>query len=126
MNYFSAIAKRASELDDIAQKYLDSLPFIPDPECVQRIYKEALKIFKENNENWNKVPEWVASSVDGYMPFSAPPIPGSMYVSLGHSPVARSANLRMLLEYAEGRRNNLEYFTTLAEEEIVEKYADSK
>jgi len=122
MNYFAAIAKRSEELNDMAQVYLDSLPFISDPDCVGMIWEKANEIFKAANENWAKVPEWVADSMDGYVPFSQSPSNGSLYVTLGHAVTARSANLRML-EYAYGRRSTLDYFPTLAEKEIVEKYS---
>ena len=103
LNYFTALTEECEVLNKKARAYLDTLPFISNQECMNRIFKRAAEIFEEANEDWGAVPEWVADTMDGWMPYSGVPQNGSMYFSLGFSPVSLDAHLRNLLEIAEGR-----------------------
>lgn len=125
MNYFQAIAARAEQLDELGRKYLDSLPFLPNDEVIQRIFVRAKQIFEEAEEDWEAVPDWVASTMDGWMPYATLPNNGSIYYSLGYSVVAHDAHLRNFLEIAEGRTDQRLDFPCLAEKEKVEEMSKS-
>jgi len=127
MNYFNAIIKRADELNQQAQEYLDGLELISNLECIERIDKKAQEIWDEAKKQygedvWDHVPSWVADIMDCWFPYTNVPKDGSIYFSLGFSPVALDANLRKLLEHAEGRTENIDPFPLVAEKEIVDQY----
>jgi len=120
MNYFSAIAKRAEELNALGQEYLDKLPFMSNDDICQRLWDIAWEIDASDQEN----PDWVWSTVDGGIPYGSVPRNGSLYFSLGWAPVANDACLRNLLEVAEGRETKELDLATIAEKEIVESYCN--
>lgn len=116
MNYFKEISDRCDEITEKASKYLEGLPFIPNDEVVERIWKKALEIGEKHgltynesgsilfeNLKWENLPEWAASSLDGWVPYSVIPKNGSIYFSLAFSVVSQEAHLRNLLEIVEGR-----------------------
>jgi len=103
MNLFDQIRKEAEELDRKAKEYLDSVPFMSTDRCMRKIYIKAKQIFDESGEDWENIPEWVALTMDGWMPYSTIPNNGSIGFSLGFSVLAMEANLRHLVEIAEGR-----------------------
>lgn len=115
MLYFSDLSKKCDELNALGQAYLDSLPTIPNDEVVNRIMTRAHQIFEENNEDWDKIPEWVGFVLDGHVPYSLPPKDGSINALLGHSMVSQEAHLRNLLEIAEGRTTEELTFPVRAE-----------
>lgn len=123
MNYFAAIAYRASELDALGEAYLSGLPFLPDDEVVERIVNAAYRLFEESGEDRDAIPKWAASCVDGWIP-GQPPSNGSLYYALGWSIVSQSAHVRNLLERAEGRETKELPFPILAEHEVVNRLAD--
>jgi hypothetical protein len=122
MNYLDAITKRAEELDVLAREYLDSLEFIDNQEVMNRIFSAAERIFKQNNEDWDKIPEWAASTLDYHIPFSKIPSNGSLYFMMGFSSISMDAHLRNLLEIAEGRTEKELDFEVIADKSIVESY----
>lgn len=119
MNYFSAIKKRADELNLMGEDYLDKLPFMNNEEICQRLWEIAWEIEKSDQEN----PEWVDMTLDGFIPYSSIPRNGSLYFSLGRAVVAQDALLRNLLEVAEGRETKELSFNFIAEKEVVESYS---
>ena len=121
-NYFEAISIRCEELDKLGEEYLSKFEFLDNEEVCNRIWKAANAIFKAKNEDWDAVPEWVASTLDGGIPYAGNSRNGSIYYSLGLSVVSRDAHLRNLLEIAEGRETEELSFAVLAEKEIVNKY----
>jgi len=120
MNYFAAISKRADELTARAQAYLDGLPFMPNDNVMGRLWEIAQAIDTADGEN----PDWVDSTLDGWIPFSGVPRDGSLFFALGYSPTAQDARLRNLLEVAERRENVTLELATVAEQEIVDTYAE--
>ena len=119
MNYFSAIAKRATELDALGTAYLDTVPFMSNDKVCKRLCAIACEIDKSDKEN----PEWVDSTMDGYLPFGSVPRNGSLYFSLGFAVAAQDARRRNLLEVEEGREAVELTFPPLAEKDIVDTYA---
>lgn len=103
MNYIQELMTGCEELDRKGQAYLDGLPFLPNDEVKQRIFVKARELFDAANEDWDAVPEWVAQTMDGHMPYSVIPRNGSLYFSLAFSIVSMEAHLRNLLERVEGR-----------------------
>ena len=103
MTYFEKISAECDKLTQKANKYLSGLEFIPNDQVMNRIYAKAKEIFFEANENWDAVPEWVAQTMDGWMPYSTIPRNGSIGFALGYSPASQDAHLRNLLEIVEGR-----------------------
>lgn len=130
MKYFSAIKKRADELNVAGQAYLDKLPFMSNDDVAERLYKKAQEIFKQQTKQWGTlgawehVPDWVADIMDGYIPYYYIPRNGSIYFSLGFAQTAQDALLRNSLEYAEGREKFLLELPCVAEKEVVEKYCN--
>lgn len=120
MNYFSAISKRAEELNALGQEYLNKLPFMSNDDVCQRLWDVAWEIDASDQEN----PDWVWSTTEGNIPYGGVPRNGSLYFSLGFAMVANDACLRNLLEVAEGRETEELDLATLAEKEIVESYCD--
>lgn len=112
---FVDLAERAAELDSLGQAYLDSLPFVSNEEICERVWKRANEVFAAAGEDWEAVPEWVANTMDGYIPYSQIPRNGSLHFSLGFSVVSLEAHLRNLLEIAEGRTSVELDFPVLAE-----------
>jgi hypothetical protein len=122
MNYFEAITHRCSELDTLGANYLNSFEFLPNDEVCQQIFKIAKSIFTKAGEDWEAVPEWVASTMDGWMPYASVPQNGSLYFSLGFSCVSQDAHLRNLLERAKGTETKELDFEVVADKKIVAKY----
>jgi hypothetical protein len=118
--YFSAISKRADELNAIGQTYLDKLPFMSNDAICQRLWDIAWEIDAAGGEN----PDWVESTLDSHIPYGVIPRGGSLYFSLGFAAVANDACLRNLLEVAEGRETEKLDLATVAEKEVVESYCD--
>lgn len=117
MNYFAAISRRADELNQLGEKYLQKLPFMSNHKICKRLWAIAAKIDKSTETN----PDWVDSTLDHSIPFASPPRNGSLYFSLGFAITAQDAKLRNLLEVAEGRDSELN-LAVLAEKDIVESY----
>ena len=69
----------------------------------ERIHKAAFELFKISGENWDAIPDWAATVVEGGMPYYGVPRNGSLKFTLGFSVVSQEAHLRNLLERAEGR-----------------------
>lgn len=108
INYFSALSKESDELTKKALEYLDKFDFLTVDEMSERIWKAAWEKLNKLGESgieekWDELPEWIKTVYDGYIPYSQPPKNGSLYYALGYSPAASEANLRNLLEIAEGR-----------------------
>lgn len=122
MNYFAAIAKRVEEIDKLAADYLAKFEFLPNDVIISRIHKVAWVKFRAANEDFDKIPEWAASIVDGWPPFTGY-LQGSIYDMLGTSVVSVDAHLRNLLERAEGRETKELDFPILAEKAIVERWS---
>lgn len=117
-DYFAAIRERADQITKMAQEYLDRLEFLPNDVVMDRIWQAAQKIFEANggdNGDWTKLPEWVANTMDGWMPYSGVPRNGSLHFSLGFSPTSQDAHLRNLLEIVEGRETEELDFPVVAE-----------
>lgn len=126
MKYFSAIVKRANELEELGKEYLSPLPFIPNEDVGDRIYNAVLKIW-DKTEDKDSLPDWIHTAYyDGYIPYGIECRNGSIYYSLGFSPTAKDAKLRNLLEIVEGREEKELDFSCVAEKEIVEKYCKEK
>lgn len=121
MNYFETITDECNKLDELGQAYLDKLPFMDNDTVVQGIFKKAKEIFESHNENWETIPEWVANTMDGWMPYAGIPKTGSLFFSLGFSVVANDALLRNLLEVAEGREEKFLDFFNLVDKKVVDK-----
>ena len=120
MNYFSAIAYRANELDKLGESYLKQFEFLSNNEILDRLWKKANQLFTNANKDFDAIPEWAADFLDGWVPY-APSKNGSLYHALGISVVSRDAHLRNLLERAEGRETKELNFPILAEKDIVEQ-----
>lgn len=102
-DYLQQLMDGADELSAKGEAYLRNLPFLPNNEVAERIFKRAWEIFKASGEDFDAVPDWVASSVDGTVPYASESRNGSLAYLMGYSPEARDARLRNLLEIAEGR-----------------------
>ncbi len=101
---FKQVTEACNELDRKGQVYLDSLPFISNDESIDRIFNRARAIFTEANEDFDTVPEWVAQTMDYYIPYAIPGSSGgSIMAAMAHSITSQDAHLRNLLEIAEGR-----------------------
>jgi hypothetical protein len=124
MGYFAAIVKRCSELDELGQNYLSRLEFLSRDAICERIWNKANTLFRAAGEDFDKVPDWVASTVDGYIPYSCMSRNGRLYYKLGYSVVAQDALLRNLLEIVEGRESIELDFPCVVEKQIVDKYCD--
>jgi len=123
MGYFEAITYRVSEIDKMAQAYLDKFEFLSNEDILQRLWEIANNEFDKIGRDWNKIdliPEWIGDFLDGWIPY-APSKNGSLYYSMGYSVISADAHLRNLLERAEGRERNELDFGVLAEKEIVNK-----
>lgn len=133
MNYFKALIKGAEELTERANEYLKDKPFISNDEVVKRIDKKVREVAVESgileikpdgevwfNEDvsWDELPWWAIEVLDGHIPYAATPNNGSLKFLLGFSPAALDANLRSLLEVAEGRASDLIELPTVAEVDI--------
>ena len=119
MNYFEQINKRVEELDALGEEYLAKLDFLPNDVIMDRIHAAAYKIFTGAKEDWKAVPEWVASCMDGWIPYSGGSRNGSLFHALALSVVSRDAHLRNLLEIAEGRETKELEFPVMAEAPII-------
>ena len=95
---FSYLPKRAEEIDEAATYFLSQFPFVPNDKIVEDIRSRAWKIFKDANEDWDKIPEWVAGAVDGYVPYCGATRNGSLHHVLGLSVISRDAHLRCFWE----------------------------
>ena len=118
MSYFQQISHRCTELSNIAQKYLDTLPFISSEECCKRIWNWAcdqMDTDEQGNFIWNGKNGFAEEILDGGYLQAEPPHNGSLHYSLGWSIVAQDANLRSLLEFVEGRQTEWTKFQCLAE-----------
>lgn len=123
-NYFESITEACDELDRQGNEYIDRFDFIPNDEICKRIWNAANKIFKDSGEEWNLVPEWVANTMDGWMPYANIPRNGSLFFSLGFSCVSQDAHLRNLLEIAEGRETKWLDFDCLVDKDELHKQLD--
>ena len=116
MSVFDELIQGAEELTEKANAYMEGKEFLPNNEVTDRIWKASLKLFERHggkfSENdtllfdgldWEALPWWAAQTLDGWMPYSAVPRNGSLKFSLGFSPAALDANLRNIMEIAEGR-----------------------
>ncbi len=110
-NYFQDISDACDALTEKADNYLKNLPFLTNDEICQRIWDKANQIFKDNNEDWDKVPEWVADTIDG-----------SLHFHLGFSSASWDAHLRNLLEKIEGREEKELDFGFCVPKGISEEY----
>jgi hypothetical protein len=114
--FFQILSDKCTELSDIAQKYLDTMPFITNEECSNRIWSWACSQM-DTDENgyfiFNGKNEFAEEIVDGGIPFAEPPRNGSLHYSLGWSITAQEANLRSLLEFLEGRQSEWVKFKCL-------------
>jgi hypothetical protein len=120
MDYFTQVKNRCDELDKLANAYLAKFEFLPNDQVMDRIHAVAFKIFKDANEDWDAVPEWVASCMDGWMPYTGYSN-GSLHFALGFSVASQDAHLRNLMEIAEGRETKELDFPVVAEvPEIIE------
>ena len=115
-DYFKMISDRADELTRLANDYLNKFDFLTNDEICQKIYKKAWELFKQADENFNAIPEWVALTVDGWMPYTCRSRNGSLHYTLGFSPASQDAHLRNLLEIAEGRETKELPFPVVCEE----------
>ena len=102
-DYFGLLSWKCDRLTEKAQKYLDSLPPISNDDCIQGIWEKAQEIFAKNDEDFDKVPWWVADTMDYHMPYTNIPKDGSLGFSFGFSIVSFEAHLRNLLEIAQNR-----------------------
>lgn len=116
MGYFTQISTHCTLLNEIGQKYLDTLPFISNEEVIQLIWTKAYDIF-ESMGRWEceDLPDWVADTIDSGVPYSEIPRNGSLHYSLGFATTAQDACLRAYLEWVEGRDTELKSFQTLAD-----------
>lgn len=122
---FQKLTDRCDALTEIAQAYLDTLPFIPSDECCERIWKWAWDNVAKDEQGHVDWPEdgWDDTDprslpyeiLDGGIPFSNVPRNGSLQYALGWSIVAQDANLRSLLEFVEGRQSEWIRFKCLAD-----------
>jgi len=126
MDYFQAIAFRVEEIDRLANAYLSKFDFLSNDQIMERVHTAAWKIFKEHNEDWNSVPEWVASTCDGWMPYASVSRNGSIYHALAFSMPSQDAHLRNLLEIAEGRETKELDFPVMAEKDVVWSMTDKE
>lgn len=126
MNYFQAIAFRVEQIDELANAYLKKFEFLPNDQIMDRIHAAAYKIFKDKNEDWGAVPDWVSSTMDGWMPYTPGSRNGSLYHSIALSLPSQDAHLRNLLEIAEGRETKELDFPIMAEEDIVWNLTDKE
>lgn len=118
MNYFEALSAECDKLTEKANEYLSRLPFMPNDKVAERLWEIAIEIGKKNglkteenylvfkDLNWEILPEWVANTLDGWLPYGDIPRNGSLHFSLGFSSASQDAHLRNLLEIAEGRETN--------------------
>ncbi len=126
MNPFERISEEAEKLTEKANKYLDGLEFLTNGAVCKRIYKAAKIIFERNNEDWDKVPEWVADTMDGWIPYSKIPHNGSINFVLSFSSAAQDAHLRNLLERVEGRETKELDFGVCVPKKVIDKiWADT-
>ena len=123
MDYFSAIKRRADELNEEGKKYLSNLPFMSNQDVLDKLWKIANE--KYDYDRWCKsfdnCPWWVDAIFDGLAPYGECNN-GSLYYMLGRAVVAEDALLRNLLEIAEGRESKELELCCVAEKEIVDKY----
>jgi len=117
MNYFKELARKANELEEKGNEYLKKLPFIDNETICERIHQIGLEIYKKNNEDFDKCPDWVSDCLDGAIPYGSVPKNRSLKISIGYSPVAQDALLRNFLEVLEGRESKLLDFKCIAEVE---------
>lgn len=121
MDYFEEIRKSVEEIDKLANAYLDKFEFISNEEMGDRIHAAAYKIFKGANEDWNSIPDWVASCMDFHVPYMSVSQNGSIFYALAFSCTSRDAHLRNLLEIAEGREEKELDFPVVAPNPVVEE-----
>lgn len=118
MSYFEIMKNGVAELDKKANEYLSDKEFISNDEILERLWKYCLELFYANggekdqsgildfeNLNWENLPWWARSALDGHLPYSSIPENGSLNFSLGFSSASFDAHLRNLFEIAEGREN---------------------
>lgn len=118
MGFFSDLSKRCDQLSEVAQKYLDTLPFISSEECTKRIWNWAWEQVDKDDRGdviFNEKHDFAEQIIDGGVPYSEQPSNGSLHYSLGWSVTAQDANLRSLLEFVEGRQNEWIKFKCLAD-----------
>lgn len=102
---------------------MDKFEFIPNEEICSRIYNKALELFTMADEDWDKIPEWAAYVMDGYIPYSTKSHNGSIFHALGFSCVSQDAHLRNLLEIVEGRETKELDFPIIVDKKVVAKRA---
>lgn len=118
MGFFKSISDACEDLSQVAQGYLDTLPFIASEEVVQRVWNWACNQMDKDERDhfiFNGKNGLAEDIVDTGVPFSMQPTNGSLHYSLGWSIVAQEANLRSLLEYVEGRQQEWIKFKCLAD-----------
>ena len=114
MNIFQELVNKANELDRKGQEYLDKLPFIKSEDIAERIHQIGLEIYRKNNEDLDKCPDWIMDLFDGCVPYYGVPRNGSLAFMMGYSPAAQDALLRNFLEVLEGRETELLDFKCIA------------
>jgi hypothetical protein len=103
MSYFEELIAAEQVITKKANDYLDKLPFMSNDEVMEKLHKIAWKLFRDKNENFDAIPDWAATIVDGWMPYVSSRPNGSLNYTLGFSVASQDAHLRNLLEIAEGR-----------------------
>lgn len=114
MNIFQELVRKAGELDKKGQQYLDKLPFMKTDDVAERIHKIGLEIYKKNNEDVDKCPDWISDLLDGCIPYYGVPTNGSLAFKMGYSPTAQDALLRNFLEVLEKRETEFLNFKCIA------------
>jgi hypothetical protein len=118
MNLFSKISEDCNQLTEVAQRYLDTLPFISNDDCIERIWVWACNQMDKDEKGYfvfNGKNGLAEDIVDSGVPFSVLPKNGSLVYSLGWSVTAQDANLRSLLEFVEGRQTEWVKFKCLVD-----------
>lgn len=128
MHYFQALIAECSELDRLAQEYLDTLEFLPNDEVCQRIWDKAKEIWNANGASYDSpdIPDWVKDTFDGCIPYTGLSRNGSLFYSLGFSVVSQDAHLRNLMERVEGRTDKELDFPLVVDENFFDKYEPPK
>jgi hypothetical protein len=111
---FSYLPKLVAEIDIAAQEFLDQFPFVPSDEIAEDIDTRAWKIFRDENEDWESIPEWVADVVDGGVPYCGGSRNGSPHHSIGLSVTSLDAHLRCYWENIKNDTNFILPFPIIA------------
>ncbi len=104
--YFKQLAERCNELNAIAQKYLDGLPFIDNDTLAQSIWKHYYDIAPKDTsgeilwrESKNESENEALHILDSCVPYYNAPRNGSLHYAIGYAITAQEANLRALYEH---------------------------